>query len=62
VVAVVLGAVLLGERVPVGPVALAGYLICLLMVGWAAVRLADPTEPGCPPPRPEPRGRSEDDQ
>ncbi len=56
VVAVVLGAVLLGEHVPVGPVALASYLVCLLLVGWAAVRLADPNGPGCLPPRPEPAG------
>lgn len=44
VVAVTLGAVLLGERVPLGPVRLAGYLVCLLVLGWAAVRLAQPPE------------------
>ncbi|HET6211005.1 MAG TPA: hypothetical protein VFD94_11505, partial [Jatrophihabitans sp.] len=60
VVAVVLGAVLLGEHVPVGAVALAGYLICLLLVGWAAIRLADPTGPACVlPGRPEPFGATE---
>jgi hypothetical protein len=47
VVAVVLGAVLLGEHVPAGPLQLAGYLLCLLLVGWAAIRLADPANPGC---------------
>lgn len=42
VVAVVLGAVLLGEHVPLGPVRIAGYLLCVLLCGSAAVRLADP--------------------
>ncbi|MDQ2836372.1 MAG: DMT family transporter [Actinomycetota bacterium] len=42
VVAVVLGAVLLGERVPLGPVRILGYLLCVALTGWAAVRLADP--------------------
>src|SRR6185312_11670425 len=54
VTAVVLGALLLGEHVPTGPVALAGYLLCLLVIGWAAIRLADPSGPTClPPPVPE---------
>jgi hypothetical protein len=47
VVAVVLGAVLLGERVPHRPIQLAGYLLSLALVGWAAFRLADPGNPGC---------------
>lgn len=42
VVAVVLGASLLGERVPLGAARLAGYLLCVLVVGWAAFRLAQP--------------------
>ncbi|HJQ02843.1 MAG TPA: DMT family transporter [Jatrophihabitans sp.] len=46
VVAVVLGALLLGEHVPVGPIQLAGYLVALLLAGWAAVRLADPADRG----------------
>jgi hypothetical protein len=56
VTAVVLGALLLGEHVPTGPVKLAGYLLCLVVVGWASVRLADPTGTDCAPPRPEPAG------
>lgn len=40
VVAVVLGAALLGEHVPLGPARLLGYLGCVALVGWAAVRLA----------------------
>ncbi|HEY2043000.1 MAG TPA: DMT family transporter [Jatrophihabitans sp.] len=49
VVAVVLGAVLLNERVPSGPPHLLGYLACLGVVGWAVLRLADPTSgPGHP--------------
>jgi hypothetical protein len=44
VVAVVLGAVLLGERVPLGGVKVIGYLTCLAAVTWAAVRLANPPE------------------
>lgn len=42
VVAVVLGAALLGERVPLGPGRLVGYLCCIGLIGWAAVRLAEP--------------------
>jgi hypothetical protein len=42
VVAVALGAALLGEQVPLGRVEIAGYLVCVLVVGWAAVRLAAP--------------------
>ena len=42
VVAVVLGAALLGERVPLGPWRVIGYLFCIGLIGWAAVRLADP--------------------
>ncbi len=49
VVAVVLGAVLLGEHVPLGPWRIAGYLVCVALTGWAAVRLA---EPGHEPARP----------
>jgi hypothetical protein len=44
VVAVLLGAVLLGERVPLGPVEIPGYLVCVVALGWAAVRLAEPAE------------------
>jgi hypothetical protein len=42
VVAVVLGAALLGERVPLGPWRVVGYLLCIGLIGWAAVRLAEP--------------------
>ncbi|MBV9823115.1 MAG: hypothetical protein JO144_12825, partial [Actinobacteria bacterium] len=42
VVAVVLGAALLGEHVRLGPGRLLGYLVCVALVGWAAVRLAGP--------------------
>lgn len=51
VVAVVLGALLLGERVPLGPGPILGYLLCVGLTGWAAVRLA---EPGAGDPRPSP--------
>jgi hypothetical protein len=44
VVAVVLGAVLLGERVPLGPVRVLGYLLCVGVIGWAALRLAEPVK------------------
>ena len=50
VVAVALGAALLGERVPLGPLEVAGYLLCLLVLGWAAVRLAEPPAAGSPAP------------
>jgi hypothetical protein len=40
VVAVVLGAVLLDEHVPLGPIRGVLYLVCIGLVGWAAVRLA----------------------
>ena len=40
--AVVLGAALLGEHVRLGPGRLLGYLVCVALVGWAAVRLAAP--------------------
>jgi len=43
VVAVVLGAALLGEQVRLGSGRLPGYLVCVALVGWAAVRLAAPT-------------------
>lgn len=43
VVAVALGAVLLSERVPLGSGRILGYLVCIAVVGWAAVRLAEPT-------------------
>jgi drug/metabolite transporter (DMT)-like permease len=43
VAAVVLGAVLLHERVPAGPVHLLGYLLCLAAIVAGAVRLAAPT-------------------
>jgi drug/metabolite transporter (DMT)-like permease len=43
VAAVVLGAVLLHERVPAGPVHLLGYLLCLAAIVGGAVRLATPT-------------------
>ncbi|MEO7259901.1 MAG: DMT family transporter [Jatrophihabitantaceae bacterium] len=46
VVAVALGAALLGERLPLGGVEVAGYLLCVLVVGWAAVRLAEPAGGG----------------
>ena len=42
VVAVVLGAVLLGERVPLGGLKVLGYLLCLAAVAFAAIRLANP--------------------
>jgi hypothetical protein len=42
VVAVVLGAALLGEHVRLGSGRLLGYLVCVALVGWAAVRLAAP--------------------
>jgi hypothetical protein len=45
VTAVVLGAALLGERVPLGPGRIAGYLLCVLLVGLAAIRLAEPAVP-----------------
>ena len=38
--AVVLGAILLGERVPVGPGYLAAYLVCLVAIVLGAVQLA----------------------
>lgn len=43
VVAVVLGAALLGEHVRLGPGRLLGYLACVALLAWAAVRLAAPT-------------------
>jgi hypothetical protein len=46
VVAVVLGAALLGEAVPLGPAHLLGYAVCIAVVGFAAVRLADPGHAG----------------
>ncbi|MGI8667765.1 MAG: DMT family transporter [Jatrophihabitans sp.] len=49
VVAVVLGAALLGERVPLGPLHLLGYLVCVALIGWAAVRLAEPGQASCRP-------------
>lgn len=42
IVAVALGAVLLDERVPLGPFRVLGYLVCIGLIGWSAVRLADP--------------------
>jgi hypothetical protein len=42
VVAVVLGAALLGEHVRLASGRSLGYLVCLALVGWAAVRLAGP--------------------
>ncbi|UQX88902.1 DMT family transporter [Jatrophihabitans telluris] len=45
VVAVVLGAVLLGEQIPLGGVKGLGYLACLAAVSWGAVRLARPPLP-----------------
>ncbi|MDQ1731354.1 MAG: hypothetical protein QOK10_1513 [Pseudonocardiales bacterium] len=45
VVAVLLGASLLNERVPLGGAKVIGYLLCLLVLGWAAVRLAEPPRP-----------------
>ncbi|MDQ1691004.1 MAG: hypothetical protein QOD87_1112 [Pseudonocardiales bacterium] len=42
VVAVVLGAVLLGERVPLGGAKVLGYLACLAVLAYATVRLAGP--------------------
>jgi hypothetical protein len=44
VVAVVLGAVLLSERVPLGGVKVVGYAVCLVALAFAAVRLAEPPE------------------
>jgi hypothetical protein len=41
-VAVVLGAVLLGEHVPLGGLHIPGYLLALAAVSWAAVKLAQP--------------------
>lgn len=43
VVAVALGAVLLSERVPLGSGRVLGYVICIAVVGWASVRLAEPS-------------------
>ncbi|MEO9237442.1 MAG: DMT family transporter [Jatrophihabitantaceae bacterium] len=43
VVAVILGAALLGERVPHSVPAVAGYLGCVAVAGWAAFRLAGPS-------------------
>lgn len=40
VVAVIMGAVLLHERVPLGGLRLPGYLLAVAIVGWAAVRVA----------------------
>jgi drug/metabolite transporter (DMT)-like permease len=51
--AVVLGAVLLHERVPAGPAHVVGYLLCLAAVAAGAVRLA------APPPAPPVRASSE---
>ena len=45
VLAVALGAALLGERVPLGPGHVVGYLACVLLVGWAALRLANADPP-----------------
>jgi hypothetical protein len=42
VVAVVLGAALLGEHVRLGSGRSLGYLVCVGLVGWAAFRLAGP--------------------
>ena len=42
VVAVVLGAALLGEHVRLGSGRIVGYLVCVLVVGWAVIRLAGP--------------------
>jgi drug/metabolite transporter (DMT)-like permease len=53
VVAVVLGGVLLGERVPLGPGHLLVYLTCLAAVGWAVFRLADPGSGASPVQLPE---------
>ena len=55
VVAVVLGAALLGEHVALGSGRLLGYLGCLALVGWAAVRLAGPAPHD---PRTGPRSRA----
>ncbi len=44
VAAVVLGAVLLHERVPAGPLHVLGYLACLAAVVAGAIRLAAPTQ------------------
>ncbi len=46
VVAVVLGAALLGEHVRLGSGRILGYLLCVLVVGWAALRLAEPPPDG----------------
>jgi drug/metabolite transporter (DMT)-like permease len=49
VIAVVLGAVLLHERVPATPWAIVGYLVCLGAILFGAVRLAaDPTRERVP--------------
>ncbi|MCW2540259.1 MAG: hypothetical protein JWN95_1984 [Frankiales bacterium] len=48
VVAVVLGAVLLHERLPVDPILGLGYLICLLALIYGAIRLANPEDAGGP--------------
>lgn len=50
VVAVVLGAVLLREHVPVSVPIVAGYLACLLAVVIGAIRLADPPHHRSPGP------------
>ncbi|HEX2903585.1 MAG TPA: DMT family transporter [Jatrophihabitans sp.] len=42
IVAVVLGAALLGERVPLDPGRLLGYLVCVALIALAAVLLAGP--------------------
>lgn len=42
IVAVALGAAVLGERVPLDPARVLGYLIGTALIAWAAVRLAAP--------------------
>jgi hypothetical protein len=45
VVAVVLGSVLLHERVPVGGLVVVGYAVCLAAIVGGTIRLANPPRP-----------------
>ncbi len=56
VVAVVLGAALLGERLPHDPLRLLGYGVSLIVLTLATVRLAAPSAPPAPGGQPAPSG------
>ncbi|MGX7677648.1 DMT family transporter [Jatrophihabitans sp. DSM 45814] len=58
VTAVVLGAVLLGEQVPTGGAKVLGYLVCLIVLAYAAVRLAQPPPAAVSGVRAQPAGTS----